>query len=69
MATNKMLSNRFQNESGNEIYLRITEEPIQGTPGMLVYLAGPDSDTEMHITKQEGRELLLMLSKFLKAGR
>jgi hypothetical protein len=69
MATSKMLSNRFQNEIGNEIYLRITEEPIQGTPGILVYLAGPDSDTEMHITKQEGRELLLMLSKFLKAGR
>ena len=51
------------------MYLRISEEPLQGVPGMLLYIAGPDSDTEMHITRQEGLELLSLLSKLLKPGR
>jgi hypothetical protein len=69
MALGKVVSNRFRNERGNEIYARASEEPIQGVPGILFYIAGPDSDTEMHITRQEGMELLALLSKLLKRGR
>ena len=69
MATGKVLSNRFRNEQGNDVYLRVNEEPIHGVPGILLYVAGPDSDTEMHVTRQEGLELLMLLSKLLKPGR
>lgn len=69
MATGKVVSNRFRNEKGNDIYIRANEEPILGVPGILLYVAGPDSDTEMHITRQEGLELLTLLTKLLKPGR
>ncbi|MEK7510778.1 MAG: hypothetical protein AAB582_00890 [Patescibacteria group bacterium] len=69
MATGKVVSNRFRNERGNDVYLRVNEEPIHGVPGILLYVAGPDSDTEMHVTRQEGLELLMLLSKLLKPGR
>lgn len=69
MAVHKMVSNRFRNEKGNDIYMRASEEPIHGIPGILLYVAGPDSDTEMHITRQEGIELFMLLSKLLKPGR
>jgi hypothetical protein len=69
MAISKVVSHRFRNEKNNDIYMRISEEPIQGVPGFLLYVAGPDSDTEMHITRQEGIELSLLLSKLLKPGR
>lgn len=69
MTTSKVVSNRFRNERGNDIYIRISEEPIQGVPGLHLYVAGPDSDTEMHITRQEGIELSLLLTKLLKPSR
>ena len=69
MAISKVVSHRFRNEKSNDIYMRISEEPIQGVPGLLLYVAGPDSDTEMHITRQEGIELSMLLSKLLKPGR
>lgn len=69
MAVSKVVSTRFRNEKGNDIYVRASDEPIQGVPGVLLYIAGPDSDAEMHITRQEGRELLEVLSKFLKGRR
>lgn len=69
MALGKVVSNRFRNEKGNDIYLRASEEPIQGVPGILLYMAGPDSDTEMHVTRQEGLELLTLLTKVLKGKR
>lgn len=68
MQIGKMVSNRFRNEKGNDIYARVSEEPIQGVPGVLLYLTGPDSDTEMHITRQEGLEIMALLSKILKPG-
>ena len=69
MAIGKVISNRFRNEKGNDIYVRASEEPIHGVSGILLYIAGPDSDTEMHVTRQEGLELLTVLSKLLKTGR
>ncbi|KND47167.1 MAG: hypothetical protein AB199_01905 [Parcubacteria bacterium C7867-004] len=69
MALGRLISNRFTNEKGNDIYVRAKEEPIGGVPGILLYIAGPDSDSEMHVTRQEGLELLAVLSKLLKTGR
>lgn len=69
MATGKVVSNRFRNEKGSDIYVRASEEPLHGVPGILLYIAGPDSETEMHVTKQEGVELLAVLSKILKTVR
>jgi hypothetical protein len=68
MAIGKVVSNRFRNEKGNDIYARVSEEPIAGVPGVLLYLAGPDSDTEIHITRQEGLEVMTLLSKILRPG-
>jgi len=69
MAISRVVSNRFTNEKGNTIYMRANEEPIQGVPGILLYLNGPDSDTEMHVTRQEALELMSLLSKLLKPSR
>jgi hypothetical protein len=69
MAVGKVVTTRFKNERGNDVYLRVTEEPLLGVPGVLLYVAGPDSDSEMHITRQEGLELLAALTKILKIGR
>lgn len=68
MAPGRSITKRFTNERGNEIYVRANEEPLHGVPGVLLYVAGPDSDTEMHITRQEALELMLLLSKILKPG-
>jgi hypothetical protein len=69
MAISKVVSHRFTNERGSEVYIRASEEPIQGVAGVLLYVTGPDTDTEMHVTRQEGLELLTLLSKLLKNAR
>ena len=65
----QVITNRFTNELGNEIYARVTEAPIGGVPGVILYIAGPDSDMEMHVTRKEAQELLALLSKSLKPSR
>lgn len=69
MAISRVVSNRFRNEKGNDIYVRASEEPVHGVPGILLYIAGPDSDSEMHVTREEGLELFKLLTKLLKPGR
>lgn len=69
MELGKVVSQRFRDEKGNDTYVRATEAPIGGIPGILLYVAGPDSDTEMHVTRQEALELMNVLSKLLKGGR
>jgi hypothetical protein len=66
MAVGRTFTNRFTNELGNAIYVRAREEPIGRTPGIVLYLAGPDSDMEMHVTRQEAVELLQALARILK---
>jgi len=62
-------SRQFVNELGNTIIVRVNEEKRHGMPGILLYVAGPDSDTELFITRQEAMEVLEGLSKVLKPGR
>jgi len=69
MAISRILSNRFRNEKGEDVYVRASEELLHGVPGILLYVAGPDSDSEMHLTRQEGLELFSLLSKLLRPGR
>ncbi len=69
MAIGKVVSTRFRNEKGNDVYVRASEELVQGVPGVVLFVTGPDEDSEMQITRQEGIELLALLSKLLKPGR
>ncbi|MDP3402939.1 MAG: hypothetical protein Q8S35_03240 [bacterium] len=69
MAIGKVVSTRFRNEKGNDVYVRVSEEPVQGIPGVVLFVTGPDEDSEMQITRQEGIELFALLSKLLKPGR
>lgn len=69
MAIGKVVSTRFRNEKGNDVYVRASEESVQGVPGIVLFVTGSDEDSEMHITRQEGIELFALLSKLLKPGR
>jgi|GEM_PF-6353058 len=69
MAPGKILLQRFRNEKGEDIYVRAKEEPLLREPGILLYVARPDQDMEMHITKKEAQELSKLLSSILKSGR
>jgi hypothetical protein len=62
-------SRQFVNEEGNTISLRVNEEERHGSKGILIYLAGPDSDTELYITPQEAAELLEGLSRVARPKR
>ncbi|MEK7079674.1 MAG: hypothetical protein AAB883_00770 [Patescibacteria group bacterium] len=68
MAVGKVVSNRFRNEKGDDVYVRVSEEPVVDTEGVLLYVQGPDSDAEMHVTRQEAHELLMALTKLLRPG-
>ena len=65
----KIYSRNFVNEEGNQIIVRISEETRHGMKGILIYLAGPDSEMENFVTPQEAVELLEGLSKILKPRR
>jgi hypothetical protein len=65
----KVYSRQFVNELGNTVTLRVSEEMRHGVKGIVIYVAGPDSDTESFVTSQEAVELLEGLSKLLKPKR
>jgi len=47
----------FTNELGNQIELSVVEKEINGVDGVFISIAGPISNTELHITKEETRKL------------
>lgn len=55
----------FANELGNTIHLQVVEKQLEGVAGIYIYIAGPTSATELHITRREAevlhRELSLTL--------
>ncbi len=57
---------KFRNEIGNEIEIRVSEKDIDRVRGVLLWIAGPNSDTEMHITRLEAEVLHEELGKALK---
>lgn len=56
----------FINELGNEITLSVTKKEIDGVDGVLIYIKGPHSDTENHITQKEAEELYCELKKVVE---
>jgi hypothetical protein len=65
----RIIANRFTNESGEEAYARVSEASVGKVPGVLLYIARPGTDIEMHVTQREAMELKELLSKILKPGR
>lgn len=59
-------SRRFTNERGETVIVHASEKDAQGVSGILLSVAGPDSETELHITKQEAVEVLEALNKLMK---
>lgn len=57
---------RFTNECGNTISIRVAEKEISSVEGILIEMAGPTSDTELHITKLEAKILYEELGTLLK---
>lgn len=62
-------SRQFQNELGNTITVRASAETVSGVPGILVAIIGPESDTELEVTRQEALELLEGISRVLNLKR
>ena len=61
-----MRSKHFKNELGNEIEIQVSEKDIDTAEGILLSIAGPTSDTEIHITRLEAEVLHEELGKALK---
>ncbi len=62
-------SRQFINELGNSVFVQVSDEERLGIKGIRIYIAGPDSDTENFVTRQEAVELLEGLSKLMKPKR
>lgn len=62
-----MSQKTFVNELGNEIKLSVSEKEVDNVSGVLVSIAGPSSDTEVHITKEEAKVLLRELQEVLES--
>jgi len=59
-----MSNKTFTNELGNIITIQTSEKDIEGVPGVLFSIAGPASDTDIHITRLEGEVLYDQLKLF-----
>lgn len=57
---------QFVNELGNTITLTVTEEPIDGVAGVMIFIGGPTSDMTNHITRMEAEVMYERLGKVLK---
>lgn len=58
-------SKDFTNELGNEIHLELSEEEIGGINGIKLFIAGPTSDTELHVTRIEAEVIHHELGKLM----
>lgn len=57
---------KFINELGNEVTVSITEKSIKGVEGVLIFISGPTSDTEVLVTKKEAKVILQELSSLFE---
>ena len=57
---------KFTNERGNEIVVRVTEKETHGVPGVVIFIAGPISDTENHVTLLEAEVIHEELGRVIK---
>lgn len=57
---------KFVNEFGNNITVRISERDIRGVKGVMIFIAGPTSDTENQITLMEAEIIYKQLGLLIK---
>lgn len=56
----------FINELGNQIPIEATEKVINGVDGIFITIEGPNSKTEMHITRREAGVLTDLLNELMR---
>lgn len=61
-----MYIRRFENELGNQILVQVKEASPRKAPSVSIYIEGPESESEMIVTKQEAIEILEGLYQVLK---
>lgn len=54
---------RFTNELGNEISISIEKKDIEGIDGLYIAIAGPTSETTLHVTLKEAQILAQLLAE------
>lgn len=59
------LAKHFRNELGHDIDIQVEKRELAGVDGILISIAGPDSDTDVHITKVEAQVLYETLASVL----
>jgi hypothetical protein len=62
-------SEHFKNELGNDITLAVYDLPTDGVPGVMIFIRGPKSDTENHITLIEAEKLYDQLGDAISKSR
>ncbi|OGG60013.1 hypothetical protein A3C89_03865 [Candidatus Kaiserbacteria bacterium RIFCSPHIGHO2_02_FULL_50_50] len=60
-----MSQKNFTNELGNAITVEVSAKEIEGVPGVLLYIEGPTSLTENHITRKEAEVIYEALGNLL----
>jgi len=60
-----MSQKNFTNELGNAITVEVSAKEIEGVPGVLIYIEGPTSLTENHITRKEAEVIYEALGNLL----
>lgn len=51
----------FKNELDNQITVDVYKKEIDNIPGVMIYISGPDSESENHITMKEAEMIYLGL--------
>lgn len=62
----RIMEKEFINELGNKIKVVVTEKEIDGVGGVLIYISGPNSEIENHVTRVEAQVIFQELAKVLK---
>lgn len=63
---NRQNTEHFKNELGNNITLAVYPKPTDGVDGVMIFIQGPTSDTENHITWVEAERLYAQLGHVLR---
>ncbi len=61
-----MAKELFTNELGNSIEVEVSKKEIEGVDGVLIYISGPTSLTENHVTRKEAEVIYEQLGEILK---
>jgi hypothetical protein len=64
-----LYTRRFKNELDNDIIVQVKDDSLKKVPSVSIYIEGPDSSSEMIITKAEALEVLEGLYSVLKGRK